>query len=139
MTAQPISDPNTPIGEILKAAGSEGIVLQSADQMRYAVIPLDDDVLDLLIERNPKFRAHCREIRARMDTGHFRTHEEIKNELAPDRSLDQTEGLAPLGIAAGNRPGVTLPALAREELRDHRRTPVLSAPGIGVSSFFFEK
>jgi hypothetical protein len=50
--------------------------------MSYALIPLDDDVLDLLIERSPKFRAHCREIRARMDAGQFRTHEEIKRELA---------------------------------------------------------
>jgi hypothetical protein len=82
MTVQPINDPNTPIGEILKAAGSEGIVLESEDQTSYALIPLDDDVLDLLIERSPKFRAHCREIRARMDAGQFRTHEEVKKELA---------------------------------------------------------
>ena len=34
MTFQPVSDPNTPIGEILKAAGSEGILLESA-VLRY--------------------------------------------------------------------------------------------------------
>ncbi len=82
MTVQPVNDPNTPIGEILRAAGSEGIVVESEDQVSYAVIPLDDDVLDLLIERNPKFRARCREIRGRMDAGNFRTHEEVKTELA---------------------------------------------------------
>lgn len=84
MTVHSITDPNTPIGEILKAAGSEGLVVESTDQVTYAVIPLDDEVLDLLIERSPKFRAHCREIRARMDAGHFRTHEQIKAELAAD-------------------------------------------------------
>ena len=81
MTAQSVTDPNTPIGEILKAAGSEGIVVESEDQVSYAVIPLDDDVLDLLIERSPKFRAHCREIRSRMDTGQFQTHEEVTRQL----------------------------------------------------------
>ena len=39
MTTQPVSDPNTPIGEILKAAGSEGIVLESEGQGRYALAP----------------------------------------------------------------------------------------------------
>jgi hypothetical protein len=81
MSVHPVTDPNTPIGEILKAAGSEGIVLESEDQGPYALIPLDDEVLDLLIERSPKFRAHCREIRERMDAGQFQTHEEVKRQL----------------------------------------------------------
>jgi hypothetical protein len=81
MTVQPFRDPNTPIGEILKAAGSEGIVLESEDQVSYAVIPLDDDVLDLLIERSPKFRAHCHEIRGRMDAGQFQTHEAVRRQM----------------------------------------------------------
>jgi hypothetical protein len=81
MTVHPVNNPNTPIGEILKAAGSEGIVVESEDQVSYAVIPLDDDVLDLLIERNPKFRARYREIRGQMDAGEFRTHDEVKREL----------------------------------------------------------
>jgi hypothetical protein len=81
MSSQAVN-PNTPIGEIFKAAGSEGIVLESEDHVSYAVIPLDDDVLDLLIERSPKFRTHCREIRERMDAGQFRTHEDVKRELA---------------------------------------------------------
>ena len=51
MTTQSVSDPNTPIGEILKAAGSEGIVLESEDLGHYALLPLDDDVIDLLIEQ----------------------------------------------------------------------------------------
>jgi len=40
MTEQPVIDPKTPIGEVLKAAGSEGIVLESENQVRYAAIPL---------------------------------------------------------------------------------------------------
>jgi hypothetical protein len=82
MTVQPVTDPKTPIGEILKAAGSDGIVLESQDQGQYAVLPLDDDVLDLLIERSPKLRARCREIRERMDAGQFQTHEQVKRQLS---------------------------------------------------------
>ncbi len=81
MTTQPVSDPNTPIGEILKAAGSEGIVLESEGQGRYALLPLDDDVIDLLIERSPRFRAECLEIRERMASGQFQTHEDVRKQL----------------------------------------------------------
>ena len=64
MTNQILRDPTTPISEILKAARPDGIVLEMENQVQFAVLPLDDDVLDLLIERNPKFRAVCQEIRA---------------------------------------------------------------------------
>jgi hypothetical protein len=81
MTTQPVSDPNTPIGEILKAAGPEGIVLESEGQGRYALLPLDDDVIDLLLERSPRFRADCHEIRQRVDSGQFQTHEDVRKQL----------------------------------------------------------
>ena len=81
MTVQSVNDPNTPIGEILKAAGTNGIVLESEGQGRYAVIPLDDDLIDFLVERSPKFRTHCREIRGRMDATEFQTHEEVRRQL----------------------------------------------------------
>ena len=84
MTNQALSDPKTPIGEILKAAGTEGIVLEYENQAHFAVIPLDDDVIDLLIERNPRFRATCREIRAQMETGQFQTHQEVRKRLNMD-------------------------------------------------------
>ena len=81
MSNQPVSDPNTPIGEILKSAGSEGILLESEGQGRYALLPLDDDVIDLLMERNPKLRADCLEIRQRMDSGQYMTHEDVRRQL----------------------------------------------------------
>ncbi len=36
MTNHTLSDPKTPIGEILKAAGTEGIVLESENQTHFA-------------------------------------------------------------------------------------------------------
>jgi hypothetical protein len=84
MTIQPVPDPKTPIGEILKAAAPDGLVLESEDQGRYALLPLDEDLMDFLVERNPKFRAVCRQIRTRMDAGQFLTQEEVKRKLAGD-------------------------------------------------------
>jgi hypothetical protein len=81
MSVQPITDPNTPIGEIIKAAGAEGIVLESESQGPYALLPLDDDLIDFLIERSPAFRAKCRHIRQQMDGGRFQTHDEVKRQL----------------------------------------------------------
>jgi hypothetical protein len=84
MTIQPISDPNTPIGDILKAAGDEGIVLESEGQGGYVLLPLDDDVIDLLLGRSPDFRVYCHAIRERMDSGRYQTHEDVKRRLVGD-------------------------------------------------------
>lgn len=78
MIVQPVSDPNTPIGDILRAAGSDGLLLGAEGQRRYAVIPLDEDLIDYLIERSPKFREVCRQVRARMRAGQFHTYDEVK-------------------------------------------------------------
>ena len=84
MTVQPVSDPSTPIGQVLETAGSEGILLESEGQGRYALLPLDDDVIDFLIERSLIFRARCREIRRRMDAGPFQTQDEVRRRLTGD-------------------------------------------------------
>jgi hypothetical protein len=84
MTIQSVSDPSTPIGRILETAGSEGVLLEYEGRGRYALLPLDDDLIDYLIERNPAFRARCREIRGRMDSGQFQTHDEVRRRLTGD-------------------------------------------------------
>ena len=97
MTVQPISDLNTPIGQIIKAAGSEGIVLESEGQGRYALLPLDDDVIDLLVERSPRFRDLCHEIRERMDSGQFQTHEEVRRQLVRKAAVECCRAERPNG------------------------------------------
>jgi hypothetical protein len=81
MTVQPMPDLNTPIGQVLKAAGSGGIVLESESRGRYALLPLDDDLIDLLIERSSSFCDRCRGIRGHMDSGQFHSHEDIRKQL----------------------------------------------------------
>ena len=44
-------------------------MLESEGQGRYALLPLDDELVDFLIERSPAFRDRCQEIRRRMDAG----------------------------------------------------------------------
>jgi hypothetical protein len=82
MSIQQVTDLHTPIGEILGAAGTEGVVLEAEGLPRYAVMPLDDDLLDYLVERNPRFLETCRQIRDRMHAGKSLTHEDVKRLLA---------------------------------------------------------
>ena len=84
MTVQTVSDLKTPIGDILQAAGSEGLLLETESQSRFAIIPLDDDLIDYLLERSPKFIEDCRQIRERMRAGQFHSHEDVKRLLAAE-------------------------------------------------------
>jgi hypothetical protein len=84
MTVHPLHDPKTPIGEILDAAGSDGLLLRSDDHKNYVLLPLDDDVIDLLLERSPEFRAECDQIRQRMNAGQFQTHDQVRMQLLED-------------------------------------------------------
>jgi hypothetical protein len=78
MNIHQVSDLQTSIGEILKSAGANGVLLESNDLPQYALLPLDDDLLDFLIERNPKFIEECREILQRMRNGEFHTQDEVE-------------------------------------------------------------
>ncbi|MCI0524542.1 MAG: hypothetical protein L0Y75_04690 [Acidobacteria bacterium] len=87
MNIQQISDLQTPIGEILKAADVSGVVIQSDDQEHYALLPLDDELLDFLLERNPKFIEECKQIRQRMMSGESYSQDEVERlltESAPE-------------------------------------------------------
>ncbi len=88
MTVQLVSDPKTPISEILRAVGSDGLLLETEGQARYAVIPLDEDLIDYLIERSPRFIEVCRQIRARMAAGRFHAHEAVKT-LLDDKTQEK--------------------------------------------------
>ena len=78
MNVQQISDLKTPIGEILKAAEANGVVIQADDQEQYALLPLDDELLDFLLERNPKFIEECEQIRQRMMSGESYSQDDVE-------------------------------------------------------------
>ena len=82
MTLRQITDFTTTIGELLPAVGSDGVLLQASGGSQCAFMPLDDDVLDFLLERNPRFRDECAAIRVRMHGGVVHTHEAVKKLFA---------------------------------------------------------
>lgn len=78
MTMPTVNDLRTPIGEVLDLAGAGGVLVQAEGEARFALMPLDDDLLDFLIERNPRFIDECRQIRRRMQNGVAHTQAEIE-------------------------------------------------------------
>ena len=82
MTLRHVKDLKTPIGDLLKGAAADGVLVDTKNQKQFAMIPLDDDLIDYLIERNPRFIKECKKIREKMKAGQFRTHEEVKRILA---------------------------------------------------------
>jgi hypothetical protein len=75
---QPLTDLTRPIGEILQDVGTDGILLESPEQQRYALMPLDDDLLDYLLERSPELIEACRNSRQRIQGGQFHSHDDVK-------------------------------------------------------------
>ncbi len=84
MTVHQLEDPRTPIGEVLEAAGTDGVVLDAGGPIRYAVIPLDDDLIDYLVERSPRFMEVCQKAREDLRAGRFRTHDDVRKMLEGD-------------------------------------------------------
>jgi hypothetical protein len=73
-----IEDLEVRLAEILPAVGSRGVLIAGDGSSQYALMPLDDDVLDLLLERDPAFAEHCQSIRAAMQAGQHQTHEAVR-------------------------------------------------------------
>lgn len=79
MTLRHITDLKAPIGQVLEAAGEDGLLIESGGKPTHAVIPLDDELIDYLLERSPKFIQSCREIREQMRKGDFVSHDAVRN------------------------------------------------------------
>ena len=64
----------TPLEELLSGiAGTQGILIEGNDKKEFMLLPMDDKVLDLLLERSPELIKECEEIRARIAAGE-KTH-----------------------------------------------------------------
>ena len=73
-----VKDLKTPVGKVLRIAAKHGALLEAGKQKRYAVLPLDDDLIDFLLERSPKLIKECRKIDKEMKAGKYTTHDEVK-------------------------------------------------------------
>lgn len=81
MTLRRIRNLKSPIGKVIDAADEDGVLLEREGRRLYAVIPLDDELLDYLLERNPALIRQCERIRRQMKRGVFRSHDEVKQML----------------------------------------------------------
>jgi len=76
-----LKDLKIPIGELFQNADPSGILLDAGDNEKYALLPLNDDLVDFLIERNSAFIEECRQICRRMEAGQFRSHQDVKKQF----------------------------------------------------------
>jgi hypothetical protein len=81
MPIENISPDQSHLTALLDKALQEPIVLKSAAVGDFVLLPLDDEVIDLLLERHPGLIAECREIRSRMKRDAYRTHDQLLAEL----------------------------------------------------------
>lgn len=63
--------------DVLQLAGADGVLLQPRGQSPFAFIPLSDELIDFLLERNPRLIDDCRQIRQRMARGATHTQGEV--------------------------------------------------------------
>ena len=64
-----ITDLQTPIGDVIANMGDDGALIETPNRAQFAIVPLDDDLIDHFVETNPKFIAECAAIRDRMRSG----------------------------------------------------------------------
>ena len=77
MAIEKINREDSRIATLLDRARQEPLILRSESSGDFALLPVDDDVLDLLLERDPVFIQECREIQNRMERGEYLTHEQV--------------------------------------------------------------
>ncbi|HLX64769.1 MAG TPA: hypothetical protein VKX17_26090 [Planctomycetota bacterium] len=70
------------LGEALKLSGKRGALIGEKNEPRYILLPLDDALIDYLVERSPKFNREMAESRKRTKNGERGyTLDEIAKEL----------------------------------------------------------
>jgi len=77
MGIEKINHEDSEIAALLDRARREPLILRSEESGDFALLPVDEDVLDLLLERDPVFIQECREIQKRMEQGEYLTHEQV--------------------------------------------------------------
>lgn len=84
MCIERVDPTDTTVAALLDKAAVEPVILKTETGGDFALLRLDDDVIDLLLESNPRLIAECREIGERMSKGHFLTREQALAALGDD-------------------------------------------------------
>lgn len=84
MSVQILKSTNQVIADLLDEARQEPVILKTTGNGDFAVLPLDDDLIDLLLSRNPRLIEECRGIEERMKEGKYLTHEQVLTALGTE-------------------------------------------------------
>jgi predicted GNAT family acetyltransferase len=77
MPVMKAAETHASIGELMDRAREEPLIIETGGAQNFVLLPIDDELLDLLIERSPRLIEKCRQIRQRMDQGEYWTHEQV--------------------------------------------------------------
>ena len=86
MTTKTVDNPDTPIGDLMKSAGKSGLLLQKNGQLKFALLPINDETLDFLLEHSPKLIAECQARRENAAEGDVVSLEALKSRLGTNRT-----------------------------------------------------
>jgi hypothetical protein len=90
MTTRTIDNLQTPIGKLMKSAGRSGLLLEKGGKLKFALLPIDDDTLDFLLEHSPKLIAECEARRKSAAHGNVVSLEEAKKLFPTQRRGKRT-------------------------------------------------
>ena len=77
MPVMKAAETHASIGELIDQAQEEPLVFKTEGEGSFVLLPVDDELLDLLLERSPRLIEKCRQIRERMEQGEYWTHEQV--------------------------------------------------------------
>jgi hypothetical protein len=66
------------IGELIDQARDEPLIFETEEKENFVLLPVDDELLDLLLERSPRLIERCRQIRELVQQGEYWTHEQVR-------------------------------------------------------------
>jgi hypothetical protein len=77
MPVMKAAETSASIGELIDQARDEPLIFETEGSENFVLLPVDDELLDLLLERSPRLIEKCRQIRQRMEQGEYWTHEQV--------------------------------------------------------------
>jgi hypothetical protein len=77
MPVMKAADTRASMNELIAQARREPLFFETDDKEIFVLLPVDDQLLDLLLERSPWLIEKCRQIRERMTQGEYWTHEQV--------------------------------------------------------------
>lgn len=72
-----VAETQAGIEELIDQARAEPLIFETRGNENFVLLPVDDELLDFLLERSPRLIEKCRQIRERMDQGEYTTHEQV--------------------------------------------------------------